>query len=92
MAELNEDARRRLGALMGTFFQGDAPIKVQLHTEPPDTGEHGFAMRGPTVTRHTFWDSDVGGRQLSREEVERILGKERVAELLGETLRADRCR
>jgi hypothetical protein len=91
MAELNEDARRRLGAaLMGTFFEGDAPIKVELHTEPPTPGEHGFAVRGPTVTSYTFWDSEVGGRQLSREEAERILGTERVAELLGETLRAGR--
>jgi hypothetical protein len=91
MAELNEDARRRLGALMAAFFQGDAPIKVQLHTEPPAPVEHGFTMRGPTVTRHTFWDSAVGGRQLSREEVERILGPERVAELLDEIARRDRC-
>jgi hypothetical protein len=77
---------------MAEYFRGDASIKLQLHREPPVPAEHGFAMRGPTVTGYTFWDQAVGGRELSREEVERILGQEQVEDLLSQILRDDRCR
>jgi hypothetical protein len=57
---------------------------VELRREPPQPGEHGFLMLGPSVTAVSFWSAREGGRMLSREEAEELLGAAFVGHLIGD--------
>lgn len=96
MAELNKETGRRLAERLAQELPATGEVKLALYTKLPSDDESvppfvaTFTFDEPVkVVMASLWTAPVGGRMLSREEAEQLLGKEEVARLMGTRLRSN---
>lgn len=89
MAELNKETGRRLAERLAQELPATGEVKLALYTKLPSDDESVPPFVTAAVTVASLWTAPVGGRMLSREEAEQLLGKEEVARLMGTRLRSN---